>query len=119
MNNTITSNTNKIDKLMSIKEVCKQYELSEVYVRRMILQGKISTQKVQIMNNTFKHMIKESEIIRWRSSTKTSGRRRVDGRNKYSIYGTSDEIELIQKLLDSNKVQTPLIRSNIKKIKTG
>lgn len=103
---------------LSIKQVCNKFQLSEVYVRRMILQGKIATEKVLIANNTYKHMIEEDEVIRWRSSTKGSGSKRSDGRNKYTLYGSKAEIESLQKLLNESKAPLPLVRSNAKKIKT-
>jgi hypothetical protein len=104
---------------LSIKDICKKYKLSEVYVRRMILQGKIETTKVEIAKNTYKHLVEEAEVLRWRTQVKTSGRRRDDGRNKYNIYGTKEEVEKILEALEDKKLEIPVLRSNLKKIKTN
>lgn len=108
----MTTNNNKL----SIKEVAQKYELSEVYVRRMILKGVIPTEKILIAKNTYKHLIDENWIIEWRKRTASKGRTRKDGRNKYTLYGTKEEIEQIQNLLAENKVESILQRTN--KVKT-
>ena len=107
-----------MSKMLSIKEVCKEYNLSEVYVRRMILKGKLQSTKVEIATNTFKHLIDVAEVERWRkSSHHNGGVRRSDGRNKYTIYGTEEEIAKLYELIGSNKLETPIKRSNEKRIK--
>ena len=107
------------ENLLSIKDVCKLLDLTEVYVRRMILKGKIETTKLEIHKNTYKHMITREEVNRWRSSV--SGRsRREDGRNKFTLYGTSEEIEQIRKLLEEGKIESVIERSNkVKEVNNG
>ena len=102
---------------LSIKEVCDEFGLSEVYVRRMILKGKIKSEKIEIARNTYKHLIERSEIERWRKEIKGSARTRSDGRNKYTIYGTKSEIEQLTKLIEKNQLETPLSRTNQKRVK--
>lgn len=107
-----------MSKKLSIKDVCREYGLSEVYVRRMILKGKLHSTKIEIAQNTYKHLIDVDEVERWRkTSHHNGGVRRTDGRNKYTIYGTQDEIEKLYELIDSNKLETPIKRSNEKRIK--
>lgn len=108
---------NKMKTKLSIKEVCSELGLSEVYVRRMILKGKIKSEKVEIAANTYKHLIERSEVERWRKEVKGSARARSDGRNKYTIYGTKEEIEQLTKLIEKNKIETPMKRTNQKKVK--
>lgn len=103
---------------LSIKEVCSELGLTEVYVRRMILKGKLKSEKIEIAQNTYKHLIERSEVERWRKEVKGSARTRKDGRNKYTLYGTKEEIEKVNELLQKNKLQTPILRTNQKKVKT-
>jgi len=97
--------------MYGIKDVCKKFDLSEVYVRRMILKGKIQTTKIEIRTNTFKHMITEEEILRWRASV-SSRSRREDGRSKFSLYSTLEEFEKIQTLLSENGIESIVQRTN-------
>jgi len=100
-----------MNKQYTIKEICIELKLSEVYVRRMIHHGKIKTTKVEIAKNTFKHQIAEDELNRWRKET--SGRsKREDGRSKFTLYATADEYDKIQKLLETESIESPLIRTN-------
>lgn len=98
--------------MLSIKDVCEEYNLSPVYVRRMILKKKIKTTK-QPMNDgkQYKHMIARSEVERWRKQT-SAHTMRTDGRNKYNIYCTKSEFTKLQKLLQDNNLKTPLVRAN-------
>ena len=108
---------NEMDTKLSIKEVCSKYGLSEVYVRRMILKGKLASEKVEIATNTYKHMIAIEEVERWRKASKGVGSRRDDKRNKFTIYATSEEIAQVQKLIENAKIESPIVRSNAKKVK--
>lgn len=99
-----------------LKETCNMLGLSPVYVRRMILQGKLKSRKVEIATNTYKHLISEDEIKRWRGTIKGTGiRRREDGRNKFNIYCSPDEFDKLQKLLKEQKLETPFVRANVVK----
>ena len=109
--------SNKMNTKLSIKEVCSKYNLSEVYVRRMILKGKLLSEKVEIAANTYKHMIAVDEVERWRKASKGAGSRRDDKRNKFTIYATPDEIAKVQKLIENAKIESPIVRSNAKKVK--
>ena len=108
---------NEMNTKLSIKEVCNKYGLSEVYVRRMILKGKLASEKVEIATNTYKHMIAIEEVERWRKASKGAGSRRDDKRNKFTIYATPDEIAKVQKLIENAKIESPIVRSNAKKVK--
>jgi len=94
-----------------IKDVCRLLDLSMVYVRRMILKGKIQSRKVEIGNNTYKHMILGSEIIRWRTDVGNRSRRE-DGRSKFTLYSTKEEFVRIQELLKQEDIQSLIQRPN-------
>lgn len=109
--NTDTTKTT----MYGIKDACKLLGLSEVYVRRMILKGIIPTTKVEIRTNTFKHLISEDDLNIWRESVKGRSRRE-DGRSKFTLYASIEELAQIQALLEENSIESPVIRSN--KVKT-
>jgi hypothetical protein len=96
--------------LLSIKDVCVRYELSPVYVRRMIQKGVLKTTKVEIAKNTFKHLIAEADVDAWRAASRNS--KREDGRSKYVLYATEREIEELGLILETNNIQTPIARAN-------
>ena len=104
-----------MNELLGIKDVAKELGLSEVYVRRMILKGKIETIKKEIRTNTFKHLITREEVERWRSSV-ASRSKREDGRSKFTLYSTKEEYEAIQKLLKEQDIQALIQRSNKVKV---
>jgi len=116
-NNNKVKGVNEMEKYLSIKEICDKYGFSEVYIRRAILKGKLNSKKVEIAKNTYKHLISEADFEKWRKATKGGGNRREDRRNKYNIYCNSEEIALLEQLLKNNDLQTPIKRSNEKKIK--
>ncbi len=97
------------EKLYDIKEVSKVCNLSEVYVRRMILQGKLQTTKVQVSENVWKHCLTQSQVdeLKLRKSTKT---KRSDGRNKFTTYLNEQEKIEVQKFLEERKIE--LLRSS-------
>lgn len=107
----MNATTNENGKMLSIKEVCDREGLSPVYVRRMIQRGKIETTKVEIAKNTFKHLIAVEEVERWRKSL-AGGNRRADGKSKFNLYATPEEIEALQKLLNENQVSIEIKRAN-------
>jgi|GEM_PF-6725087 len=114
----IEKESKKMKEMLSIKEVCAKFGLSEVYVRRMILKGKLQSEKVLIATNTYKHLIAIEEVERWRKASNGAGSRRDDKRNKFTIYATPDEIAEVQKLIEKAKIESPIVRSNAKKVKT-
>lgn len=101
------------EKQYGIEEVAQIAGLTVGYVRRAIQKGKLATSKVTIANNTFKHFVSETELNRWRATSETRTQRN-DGRNKYTLYGTPAEVAKLMKLIEANKLETPIKRSNVK-----
>ena len=97
--------------MLTIKQVCAEYALSQVYVRRMIQKGKIKTTKVKFNANQFKHIIAREEIEKWRATASTRARR-ADGRNKFTLYATPAERVILQNLLEEGKLELPVVRAN-------
>lgn len=99
-------------KTYSIKAAASALGLSEVYIRRMIQHGKLATTKVQVGDTeVWRHEIAEAELNKWRKSSSTRTQRE-DGRNKFVMYATSDELAKIQKLLAANNVHAVIERAN-------
>jgi hypothetical protein len=99
----------------SIRESSIRLEVSEMYLRKMISEGKIQTTQEKVSNSdkVWKHMISEEELLRFKmkTSTKTS---RKDNRNKFTIYLTTKEETLLREFLKENliEVDSLLSRSN-------
>lgn len=117
---TTKSNTNTAVKAYSINEASVKLGMSVIYIRRMISLKKIQTTLVPVAENskTVKHMITEDELNKWRASS-SSRSRREDGRSKFTLYASAEEKEQIVALLESNKIEAKIERTNIvKKVAT-
>lgn len=100
-----------MNEMLDIKEVCERYGLSQVYVRRMILKGTIPTTKVEIGKNTFKHVMNVTDIEKWREASQNRSKRQ-DGRGRYILHATLEEIDQLQQLLDENDLNVLITRQN-------
>jgi len=99
------------DKL-SIKQICEEYELSPVYVRRAISKGKLQvSERVLIAKNTEKILVERNVVEAWRKRSERHSPR-IDGRNKYILYATSEELEALKK---SAGLELNVLRANLKK----
>lgn len=85
---------------LGIKEVAAMLGLSQVYVRHAVRNGNLKTTKVPISEDskTMKHVILVSEIERWRNATGGHSRRE-DGRSRFLLYATAEELEKVKVLL--------------------
>ena len=100
-----------MSKKLSIKEICNKFDLSRVWVRRALLQGKLKGEKIKIAEKTYKWVVDEEEVMKWRQRSSKAGRRK-DGRTKYNFYATSEEMKAVKELLDKNSLETPMKRAN-------
>jgi hypothetical protein len=99
-------------KTFSIKAAAAELGLSEVYVRRAIQTGKLATTKTQVGDTeVWRHEISEETLNAWR---KDAGARstRTDGRNKYTVYATSEELAAFKAWLVESKSKMVLERAN-------
>jgi hypothetical protein len=87
----------------SIRKAADALEVSEMYLRKMISQGKIKTSKVAISEHVWRHEISAAELAAFkaRSSNRSS---RDDGRNKFVAYMTAAEEAQVRKLLKEAKL---------------
>ena len=101
----------------SIKEAAELTGLSTVYIRRAILKGKLNSTKVQVGDTSvMRHEISASDLEVWRASVKAAPRRE-DGRGKFTLYATPEELQKIQDLLEKDGIESPLGRANKSKAK--
>lgn len=101
-------------KQYTIKELAKEKDYSEVYLRRSISKDKLPTTKEKIAKNTFRHLISEEQWKEFRSNV-SSRSQRTDGRNKFTLYATKDEIKEVRKALEEanlEKINELLKRTN-------
>ena len=99
------------DKL-SIKEICAEFELSPVYVRRAISRGDLKVaERRMIAKNTEKIFVARAEVEAWRAKAGAHSPRE-DGRSKFVLYATSDELAEIEKLLEEANLEAIIKRAN-------
>ena len=105
-----------MSKMYSIKSACNEIGMSEVYLRRMILQGKIPTVKTHVTENVWRHEMTE-EVVMMLKKKHSSGTHtlRTDGRNKFTVYLNSEETSKLVELLKMNKLDLLIERANKKK----
>jgi len=83
----------------SINEVAELTGLDTMYVRKAVRDGKLTSRMVSVGDTKVqKHMIKGSDILTWRASA-GSHTTRADGRNKYTVYMTKEELAKIEPAL--------------------
>jgi hypothetical protein len=102
------------DKVLTLKQAVAQSELSMIYIRRAINEGKLPATKEQIgSTKVYRNVIKVSDFEAWRASRGTRTRRE-DGRNKFDLYATPDELEKLANLCKEHNIECPIKRSNAK-----
>lgn len=96
----------------TINEAASKMNLTPFYVRKCIREGKIQSELEQIGETKVKrHRISEEEITRFESRDKKQVGKRDDGRNKYTIYLTTEEFAE----LTANNEDLLIGRANVKK----
>lgn len=95
----MTKNDANTKTVLTLKEVVEMSGLSPVYVRRAILTGKLPSTKVPVGDTAvLRHEIALADFEAWRKGTGHRGRR-TDGRGKYTLYGTPEEVDAIKALI--------------------
>lgn len=89
------------EKTFSIHEASRLLNVSEMYIRKCILENKIKTQQVYISDHVWRHEISESEIQKFKSRTSNRSSRK-DNRNKFTVYLSKSEEQKIRKVLTEN-----------------
>ena len=101
--NTSTTPVEK-ERMYKISEATGVLGMREQYLRKLIREGKIKTTKVFKLNalqeptHTFLHMISQSAIDLYLSTkgTRTRSANRNDGRQRWILYATPEEVAAIK-----------------------
>lgn len=95
---------------LTINEAVVEYSLSPVWVRRMVHQEKVDFIRVQVGDTKVSRIEISIDSLDKRASMSKS--RRTDGRNKFTVYATSEEFKTLQTLLSENGLDIPIGRAN-------
>lgn len=87
-----------------IKEWAAESGLSEVYIRRMVNKGVLPSHKVVITEGGVeKNLITREDFEAFRATRNHS--QRTDGRNRFLLYATKDELERISAMFAENGIE--------------
>ena len=112
----MAKNTNNVsateNQVLTLKQAVAESGLSMIYIRRAINEGKLPATKEQIgTTNVYRNVIKAEDFQAWRSS-RSAKTRREDGRNKYTLYATPEELQKVEALLKDAELAVPLERAH-------
>ncbi len=103
-------------KFCTISEGLEISGFENSYFRKLLSEGKIVAEKRMISNTRIERwLVSRSSLEEYLTRGKHS--QRTDGRNKYTIYLNPQEYDQLRKLLEKNKMEVPLVRSNPTKTK--
>ena len=102
--------------MLDIDDVRELTHLSEMRVRTAMRRGELVShlEPVKEGSKTNHRVTTPEDVLAWRKSTEAHTKR-DDGRNKYNIYMTPDEYEVVTKLFKANKVVVPIGFANKRK----
>ncbi len=87
--------------MFTIDQFCEKTGLSRVYVHRMLLKGKISGHKEKIPGTDIpRWLIDADELERFENGPRHV--QRDDGRNRFILYGTVDEMAELRAMIEEN-----------------
>ena len=114
--NNVSSTENQV---LTLKQAVALSGLSMIYIRRAINEGKLPASKEQVgTTNVYRNIIKTPDFEAWRAS-RNAKTRREDGRNKFDLYATQDELEKLSALCKANGLECPIKRSHTPKPKAA
>jgi hypothetical protein len=106
--NETKSEVNFIDK----KEVMKLTGLSQMRINGAVRDGKLRSHMEPLNDTKTEHrMFDPADVAEWRANTATHSRR-ADGRGKFTMYATPEELEAVNKVLKANELEVPIQRAN-------
>lgn len=114
---TSKSKTQKVvsspeEAVLTLKQMVETSGKSAIYLRRVILEGKLPSTKAQIGDTkVYRHEVKVSDFEAWLNATGTRSRR-ADGRNKFFIYANSEELEILSAFLKEKAMELPIERAH-------
>jgi hypothetical protein len=98
---------------LTIKEAAAEFDLSLAWVRRMVHQDKVEYRRVQVGDTK----VRRIEILRSSLEARQAGgrSRRDDGRGKFTLYATPEELVQVRAALEAAGIESPLQRANPRK----
>lgn len=100
-------------KVYDIKQISQILQISEMYVRRLILEGKLQSQKIPVKagSEVMKNVVTEEALKAYSAQPKNHSVR-SDKRTKYTLYADDSEIEQIYKLIESAHLGIVIKKTN-------
>lgn len=94
-------------KLMGLKEAAAYLGVDLVYMRRLVLEGKVPSTKVPVRpgSSVLKHVITQEALDARKAAAR--GNSRSDGRNKWVVYATREEMAKLAKVAADMGLPTP------------
>ncbi|MCJ7483548.1 MAG: hypothetical protein MUO31_11335 [Thermodesulfovibrionales bacterium] len=102
---TPTSTTTTTPKSsFTIREAAHKLAVSEMYLRKMVLEGKLPTTHVAISDKVWRHEISQAALDAFKARTGNRSSR-DDGRNKFVVYMTTAEEKTVRESLKTLKLE--------------
>lgn len=98
------------EKTYGLKEAALYLGCNEMYLRKLVSAGKIASVKAPTKegSSTLKYLISESALNEWKSAGR-KGSARGDGRNKWIVYATKEEIQQVNELCEAIGLPMPFM----------
>jgi hypothetical protein len=102
--------------VLGINAVALMLGLSQAYVRHAVRLGQLKTTKVPVSegSKTIRHAITVADVEAWRTAHGTHAHRE-DGRRRFILYATDEELAKVRKLLEAQKIEAIIEKQVFKK----
>lgn len=93
-------------KRLSIKDGARYLAMNEVYLRALIRKGTIKSEREPVdgSDSLWRHMILIADLDAYKAGKGTHSRR-IDGRGKFVIYLTTDELDKIHQFMPALPIE--------------
>lgn len=102
--------TTTSEKMYDLKEAAVYLGCNEMYTRKLVSSGKIASVKVptKVGSATMKYLVAESALDEWKNASR-KGSARSDGRNKWIVYASKEEILKVNELCEQLGLPQPFM----------
>lgn len=93
---------------LTINQAARETGLSPMYIRKAVREGKLETELVPVKEGavTKRHEIKRESFDAWRAAAAIRSHRE-DGRSRFILYATQEEVDAIREMVDGVEVVKP------------